>query len=63
MLIFRSGSNGLLETYSPRGESRQLLPQEEGETKDECNIDERKQEVEDQKCFKAGRALFLLLLC
>jgi peroxidase len=53
-LKLRSGSDGVLETYSPQGEQRQLLPQEEGETKDECAIDERKQEVEDQKCFKAG---------
>ena len=36
----RSFVGGLLETYAPDGdETRPLLPQEEGEIKEECEID------------------------
>ena len=33
-----------------------LLPQESGEEGDECQIDKRKQERENQKCFTAGQS-------
>jgi len=52
-LGLREKKDGLLRTYSPDS-SRTLLPQEEGETKDECAIEEVLQEKENRKCFKAG---------
>ena len=54
----RSYKGGLLKIYTPEGESRTLLPQEEEESaKDECEISETLQELENQKCFKAGNKI------
>merc|ERR1719499_418473 len=51
----RAYKGGLLTIYTPEGETRSLLPQEEEESaKDECEISETLQELENQKCFKAG---------
>jgi peroxidase len=52
----RANKGGLLKVYTPEeGQSRTLLPQEEDESaKDECEIDETLQDLENQKCFKAG---------
>ena len=51
----RAYKGGLLKIYTPDGETRTLLPQEEEESaKDECEISETLQELENQKCFKAG---------
>jgi len=51
----REFKGGLLKTYTPPTEARTLLPQEEDEAaKEECEITETLQEVENQKCFKAG---------
>jgi len=51
----RSYKGGLLKTYTPEGESiRTLLPQEEGEIKEECEIEETPEDVENRKCFIAG---------
>ena len=51
----RAFKGGLLTIYTPEGETRSLLPQEEEESaKDECEINETLQELENQKCFKAG---------
>ncbi len=55
----RAKVDGLLRFYSPDN-NRQLLPQEEGESKDECLIDEDKQMKENQKCFKAGKKKLLI---
>ena len=51
---------GLLKTYKPADPKgpKTLLPQDEN--KEECEIDERKQEFEDRKCFLAGKDLHLL---
>ena len=51
----REFKGGLLMTYKPETSSdRSLLPQEEGEEKDECEIPETQQELENRKCFRAG---------
>ena len=51
----RSYKKGLLKTYTPNTETRTLLPQEESEdAKAECEITETLQDLENQKCFKAG---------
>ena len=51
----REFKGGLLKTYKPEAQSdRTLLPQEEGENKNECEIDETLQDLENRKCFRAG---------
>ena len=56
----RAYKGGLLTIYTPEGETRTLLPQEEEEgAKDECEINETLQELENQKCFKAGDKLLV----
>jgi len=53
--MLREFKGGLLKTYKPESSSeRTLLPQEEGEVKDECEIPETQQELENKKCFRAG---------
>ena len=52
----REYNGGLLKTYKPEeNTARTLLPQEEGESKDECEIEETQQEIQNRKCFKAGK--------
>ena len=52
----RSFKGGLLKSYKPEEDSeRTLLPQEEGESKDECEIEETLQDLENRKCFRAGK--------
>ena len=51
----RDSKGGLMKTYKPEEDTdRTLLPQEEGESKDECEIEETQQDLENRKCFKAG---------
>ena len=51
----RQFSGGRLKAYSPAGQAgRVLLPQEEGEAKEECGIAESEQQL-DRKCFRAGQ--------
>jgi len=51
----REFKGGLLKTYKPDDNSeRTLLPQEEGEAKEECEISETAQDLENRKCFRAG---------
>ena len=51
----REFKGGLLKTYKPDDNSeRTLLPQEEGEAKNECEISETAQDLENRKCFRAG---------
>merc|ERR1712117_144206 len=49
-------TGGLLKTYKPDGPKteRSLLPQEGEEGKDECQIEENQQTIENRKCFVAG---------
>ena len=52
----REFKGGLLKTYKPEDNSeRTLLPQEEGEAKNECEISETAQDLENRKCFRAGK--------
>ena len=54
----RQFSGGRLKAYSPAGQAgRVLLPQEEGEAKEECEIAESEQQL-DRKCFRAGQYLY-----
>jgi len=53
--MLREFKGGLLKTYKPETSGdRSLLPQEEGEIKEECEIPETQQELENRKCFRAG---------
>ena len=56
----RENRGGLLKTYKPEEDTdRTLLPQEDGESKDECEIDETQQDLENRKCFKAGEIVII----
>ena len=67
--LFTQG--GLLKTYKPADPEgpKTLLPQETD--KHECEIEQRKQETENRKCFLAGKInlfntihkLWLLKIC